>query len=70
MIRDQFRVLHVDLATGKGNVLLDDGRDAVVGGSGLAARLFARFGRADAPAPALLRFVALSGSLRRRVARF
>ena len=49
MIRDQFRVLHVDLATGKGNVLLDDGRDAVVGGSGLAARLFARFGRADAP---------------------
>ncbi len=28
------------------------------------------FGRADAPAPALLRFVALSGRLRRRFARF
>ena len=35
MIRDNFRVLVVDLATGRGNVVTLKGRDAFVGGSGL-----------------------------------
>jgi aldehyde:ferredoxin oxidoreductase len=49
MIRDHFRVLVVDLATGRGSFVSLEGRDAVVGGSGLAAMLFAKYGRADKP---------------------
>ena len=47
MIRDHFRVLVADVRTGRGTVVLEDGRDEVAGGSGLAARLFARYGRPD-----------------------
>jgi aldehyde:ferredoxin oxidoreductase len=49
MIRDHFRVLVADVGTGRGTVVLEDGRDEVAGGSGLAARLFARYGRPEAP---------------------
>jgi aldehyde:ferredoxin oxidoreductase len=44
MIRDHFRVLRVDLATGRGEILELDGRDRYAGGSGLAALLFSKFG--------------------------
>jgi aldehyde:ferredoxin oxidoreductase len=44
MIRDFFRVLRVDLFTGRGRIEAIDGRDMVAGGSGLAALLFARLG--------------------------
>ena len=47
MIRDHFRVLKVDLATGRGQVEEIEGRDAYAGGSGLAALLFSRMGLAD-----------------------
>ena len=40
MIRDHFRVLLVDLASGRGSIAELDGRDTVAGGSGLAAMLF------------------------------
>ena len=49
MIRDHFRVLVVDLATGRGNVEVVEGRDTVAGGSGLAALLFERYGHPDRP---------------------
>ena len=49
MIRDNFRALVVDLGTGRGNVVSLDGRDAVAGGSGLAALLFDKYGHADKP---------------------
>jgi aldehyde:ferredoxin oxidoreductase len=49
MIRDNFRVLMVDLGTGRGNVVSLDGRDSVAGGSGLAALLFIKYGHADRP---------------------
>ncbi|HET6490987.1 MAG TPA: aldehyde ferredoxin oxidoreductase N-terminal domain-containing protein [Syntrophales bacterium] len=49
MIRDNFRVLVVDLGTGRGSVVTVDGRDRVVGGSGLAALLFNKYGRVDIP---------------------
>ncbi len=49
MIRDNFRALVVDLGTGRGNVVSLDGRDAVAGGSGLAALLFTKYGHADRP---------------------
>ena len=49
MIREQFRVLRVDLATGKGSIEFIDGRDEVAGGSGLAALLYSRFGLVDRP---------------------
>lgn len=49
MIRDQFRVLIVDLATGKGTISLLDGRDQVAGGSGLAALLFSTYGHTSKP---------------------
>lgn len=44
MIRDVFRVLKVDLTVRKGEILTVEGRDEVVGGSGLAAKLFGKFG--------------------------
>jgi len=49
MIRDYFRVLLVDLETGKGRIERVEGRDTHAGGSGLAALLFERFGRVDRP---------------------
>jgi len=49
MIRDHFRVLVVDLNTGRGSVALVDGRDSVAGGSGLAAHLFMKYGKPDRP---------------------
>jgi aldehyde:ferredoxin oxidoreductase len=48
MIRDHFRVLHVELETGRGKILEVDGRDRYAGGSGLAARLFATYGLPEA----------------------
>ena len=47
MIRDHFRVLKVDLSTGRGKIEEIDGRDACAGGSGLAALLFSRMGFSD-----------------------
>jgi aldehyde:ferredoxin oxidoreductase len=49
MIRDHFRVLRVDLATGRGEILELDGRDRYAGGSGLAALLFSKFGLPEKP---------------------
>ena len=49
MIRDHFRVMIVDLATGRGSMANLDGRDTVVGGSGLAAMLFDHYGLPDQP---------------------
>jgi aldehyde:ferredoxin oxidoreductase len=49
MIRDHFRVLRVDLRSGKGEILELDGRNEYAGGSGLAALLFSKFGRMDQP---------------------
>ena len=49
MIRDYFRVLVVDLASGKGKVANVSGRDEVAGGSGLGALLFTKYGKADRP---------------------
>jgi aldehyde:ferredoxin oxidoreductase len=49
MIRDHFRVLAVDLFTGRGSVVSLEGRDEVAGGSGLAALLFQRYGHSDRP---------------------
>ena len=47
MIRDHFRVLKLDLASGRGRVEEIEGRDALAGGSGLAAFLFSRMGFPD-----------------------
>ncbi len=49
MIRDHFRILTVDLATGKGKIVAIDGRDTEAGGSGLAALLFNKYGHPDQP---------------------
>jgi aldehyde:ferredoxin oxidoreductase len=49
MIRDHFRVLLVDLATGRGTIAKIAGRDTVAGGSGLAAMLFDQYGLPDRP---------------------
>ena len=49
MIRDKFRILAVDLATGRGNIVDMDGRDTVAGGSGLAALLFSTYGHPEKP---------------------
>ena len=49
MIRDHFRVLLVDLSVGKGQIITHEGRDEFVGGSGLAALLFDRYGHTDRP---------------------
>ena len=49
MIRDHFRILTVDLATGKGRIVTIDGRDTEAGGSGLAALLFNKYGHPDKP---------------------
>lgn len=47
MIMDHFRILIVDLSTGKGKVVEEEGRNSEVGGSGLAALLFNKYGFAD-----------------------
>jgi aldehyde:ferredoxin oxidoreductase len=47
MIRDHFRVLKVDLSTGRGQIEEIDGRDIYAGGSGLATLLFSRMGFPD-----------------------
>ncbi len=49
MIRDHFRVLEVNMSTGTGRVHELDGRRDAVGGSGLAALLFERFGSPKLP---------------------
>ena len=49
MIRDHFRVLKVDLASGKGQIVTLEGRDQVAGGSGLAALIYQKFGKSAAP---------------------
>jgi len=49
MIRDHFRVLVVNLSSGKGQVVHLDGRNTEVGGSGLAALLFNKYGLPDRP---------------------
>ncbi len=49
MIRDHFRVMLVDLATGRGHIENLDGRDTVAGGSGLAAMLFDKYGLPEKP---------------------
>ena len=49
MIREHFRVLVVDLATGRGSIANLEGRDTVAGGSGLAAMLFDKYGLPDRP---------------------
>jgi aldehyde:ferredoxin oxidoreductase len=49
MMRDHFRVLRVELSTGRGEILTLDGRDLYAGGSGLAALLFSKFGLPEKP---------------------
>jgi aldehyde:ferredoxin oxidoreductase len=49
MIRLEFRVLLVDATTGRGKIVLLDGRNAVAGGSGLAALLFGKYGHPALP---------------------
>lgn len=49
MIRDHFRVLVVDLASGRGTLAREEGRDEIAGGSGLAAMLFEKYGVAGRP---------------------
>lgn len=44
MIREYFRVLIVDLHTGRGKIVETDGRNQVAGGSGLAALLYSTYG--------------------------
>ncbi|WP_319470522.1 aldehyde ferredoxin oxidoreductase N-terminal domain-containing protein [uncultured Pseudodesulfovibrio sp.] len=47
MIRDFFRVMVVNLTTGKTNIIERPGRSEYLGGTGLAARLFEEFGHMD-----------------------
>ncbi len=47
MIREEFRVLLIDVTTGKGKVVLLDGRNEVAGGSGLAALLYSKYGQPE-----------------------
>ena len=49
MIRDHFRVLRVELSSGRGEILALEGRDLHAGGSGLAALLFSKFALPDQP---------------------
>lgn len=48
MNTDCFHVLLFDLTTGRGQRIQVEGRDQAVGGSGLAALLFSRYGQPDA----------------------
>jgi aldehyde:ferredoxin oxidoreductase len=47
MIRDYFRIMKVDLTTGKATLLERPGRAEYLGGTGLAAMLFEEFGHMD-----------------------
>ncbi|CCH49282.1 aldehyde ferredoxin oxidoreductase N-terminal domain-containing protein [Pseudodesulfovibrio piezophilus] len=47
MIRDTFRIMMVNLTTGKTNIIERPGRGEYLGGTGLAARLFEEFGSID-----------------------
>ncbi|WP_319542163.1 aldehyde ferredoxin oxidoreductase N-terminal domain-containing protein [uncultured Pseudodesulfovibrio sp.] len=47
MIRDFFRVMMVNLTTGKTNIIERPGRGVYLGGTGLAAKLFEEFGHVD-----------------------
>jgi aldehyde:ferredoxin oxidoreductase len=49
MIRENFRILAVDLGTGRGKIVNIDGRNSFVGGSGLAALLFSTYGHPEKP---------------------
>ncbi|MBW2122475.1 MAG: hypothetical protein JRH07_11590, partial [Deltaproteobacteria bacterium] len=49
MIRDHFRILTVDLSTGRGSVVSLEGRNKEAGGSGLAAVLFNKYGYPGKP---------------------
>jgi aldehyde:ferredoxin oxidoreductase len=49
MIRDYFRILNVNLSTGRGQIISLEGRDQVAGGSGLAALLYQKFGKPGSP---------------------
>ena len=49
MIRDHFRIMVVNLTDGKGQIVTLDGRDSEVGGSGLAALIFNKYGQMDKP---------------------
>jgi len=49
MIRLEFRILLFDATTGRGKIVLMDGRNAVAGGSGLAALLFGKYGHPTLP---------------------
>ena len=49
MIRDYFRILVVDLSTGRGQIISLEGRDQVAGGSGLAALIFQKYGKPTSP---------------------
>jgi len=49
MNREYFRVLEVNVGTGKSRLYRIDGRGEAVRVSGLAALLFEQFGRVDKP---------------------
>ena len=49
MVRDHFRVLNVNLQSGRGEVVSLEGRDEAAGGSGLAALLFEKYGHPGKP---------------------
>lgn len=49
MIREEFRVLLMDVASGKGKIVPLDGRNEVAGGSGLAALLYRSYGSPELP---------------------
>jgi len=49
MIRDHFRVLVVNLSSGKGQIVQLDGRNTEAGGSGLAGLLFNKYGLPEQP---------------------
>lgn len=49
MIRDEFRILKMDLTSGRGRIETLDGRARFAGGSGLGALLFEKYGRPDKP---------------------
>ncbi len=49
MIREYFRVLLVDLSSGRSTITDIEGRNTVAGGSGLAAMLFEKYGLPDKP---------------------
>ncbi len=49
MIRENFRVMVVDIGAARSEIVLVEGRNDVMGGSGLAAKLFERYGAPDRP---------------------